>query len=406
MYSSRTSNSRRSNNAETQNESNSPSLLTLPQYLQQQNVNDELSIIISQAASACIQISRELARLPITSHTTIRTTNTHTSASTITKEDVDANTNAIIGGMINVQGEEQKPMDVLANDIFIHALQEHVAAMASEEEEDAILGHAGLTGTNRKQYEIAFDPLDGSSNLDVSVPTGTIFAIAPFTPEKPFSSSGRKIVAAGYTVYSSSVELVISLSFAGAVSNGAGGDGGDGSSGSSHAVAAGFTLDPTRMSSNGSSPTNNGADCFILSRPSMNCPKQGSYYSLNDAREPDWPQGLQKWIHDAKRGQTPSGVVYSSRYICSLCADVHRTLIKGGWAGNPRPHLRLLYEAAPLAHIAEACGGRGSDGVMNLLDIEPQGLHDRTSVFIGSVNDVIELERYGDVQQSAHTYKC
>merc|ERR1712238_478170 len=114
--------------------------------------------------------------------------------------------------------------------------------------------------------------------------------------------------------------------------------------------------------------------------------------------EPDWPDGLRRWIHDAKRGLTPSKTKYSSRYVCSLCADVHRTILKGGWAGNPRPHLRLLYEAAPLAHVVEGCGGRGSDGVKNLLDVTAPplvgggggsrggggGLHHRVPVFLGS----------------------
>ena len=209
----------------------------------------------------------------------------------------------------------------------------------------------------------------------------TIFGIAPYQPDKPFSSSGRSLVAAGYAVYSSSIDFVISLGLSGSQG------------------AAGFTLDPSLVKAG-----HNADECFVLSRPDLTCPKKGYYYSLNDGREPDWPQGLKRWIYDAKRGKTPSGTIYSARYICSLCADIHRTFIKGGWAGNPRPHLRLLYEAAPLAHVAHACGGKGSDGVMNILDIEPDGLHSRTCVFIGSENDIYELEEYGDIQQSAKTY--
>jgi len=129
--------------------------------------------------------------------------------------------------------------------------------------------------------------------------------------------------------------------------------------------AAGFTLiyQDTMLKSSNSSRSNEGAKCFILSRKDIKCPNHGPYYSLNEGREPDWPEGLKTWIHDAKRGKTPCGTIFSARYVCSLCADVHRTLLKGGWAGNPRPHLRLLYEGAPLAHCAEACGGKGSDGV-------------------------------------------
>ena len=313
--------------------------ITLPQYLRDHNVDHELHEIICQTANACLKISQELAKLPITS---------------LLKDDKKKES-----GNINVQGEEQKPMDVVANEIFISSLKDRVAAMASEEEEDIIKSENPLDSS----YEIAFDPLDGSSNLDVSVPTGSIFGIAPHTPTNPFSSSGRSLVSAGYSVYSSSLEFVISLSPS-TVSESQSDD----KSNLEQSAAAGFTLDPRRLSSN--------------------C----------------WPEGLKSWIHDAKRGLTPSGTTYSSRYVCSLCADVHRTFIKGGWAGNPRPHLRLLYEAAPLAHIAEACGGRGSDGIMNLLDIKPVDLHSRTCVFIGSIEDVKELESYGDVQQSPKTY--
>jgi fructose-1,6-bisphosphatase I len=198
--------------------------------------------------------------------------------------------------------------------------------------------------------------------------------ISPFVSiDKAFSTSGRSLVAAGYSVYSSSTELVISLGPSGSLG------------------ACGFTLDVITKE-------------WILTRENLACPQQGGYYSLNEGREPDWPQGLRKWVNDAKRGQTPSGTTYSSRYICSLCADVHRTIIKGGWAGNPRPHLRLLYEAAPLSHVIEACGGRGSDGTQDLLDIVPESLHHRISVFIGSKNDIDELESYGNTRQNAKSY--
>jgi len=342
-------------------------ITTLPQYLEQQNIDQELSEVICQAAISCIEISHHLANLPITSFL-----------------NRDMNVESC---KTNVQGETQKPMDVIANGIFINNLKNSVGALASEEEVDIILGVASSSNTTFS-YEIAFDPLDGSSNLDVSVPTGSIFGIAPYVVDKPFSSPGRKLVAAGYAVYSSSLEFVISLT------NG------------SDSFAAGFTLaNQNLLQSCGINQESNVAARFVLSRPNMQCPRQGSYYSLNEGREPDWPEGLKRWVRDAKRGSLPSGQVYSSRYICSLCADVHRTLLKGGWAGNPRPHLRLLYEAAPLAHIAEACGGKGSDGVRNILDIVPIGLHDRTCVYIGSINDVKELEDYGDVQQSAKTYE-
>ena len=270
------------------------------------------------------------------------------------------------GGAVNVQGETQKSMDVIANDLFTSALKGQVAAMASEEEE------AVIDGASNRKYEVAFDPLDGSSNLETNLPTGSIFGVFLHTPGEPFAGTGRKkLVAAGYALYSASTELVLSL---------AGGT-----------TAMGFTFDPSRRE-------------FVLSRRSIECPERGPYYSLNDAREPDWPMGLQRWVGDAKRGRVPSGTKFSARYVCALVADVHRTLLRGGWAGNPRPHLRLLYEAMPLAHIAEACGGKASDGVVDILDIAPTGLHDRCPVFIGSAEDVAELVCYGDVQQGATAY--
>lgn len=351
------------------------SLINLPTFLQQHQVDRDLSNIICQAAISCIEIYQHLSILPILS-TSMNIKDDNESQSTI-----------------NIQGEVQKPMDIIANEIFIRNLEDTVAALASEEESQVIPGNVKNSPTN--SYEIAFDPLDGSSNLDVSVPTGSIFGIAPhIQSSKPFTTSGRSLIAAGYAVYSSSLEFVISI--------------GKGSG----SIAAGFTYcsDITFLSSQRLTPIfnkdseNNMAGQFILSRPNLRCPPSGKFYSLNDGREPDWPDGLRRWIHDAKRGQTPSGTIYSSRYICSLCADFHRTLIYGGWCGNPRPHLRLLYEAAPLAHIVEACGGKGSDGVMSLLDLEPESLHDRTCVFLGSQNDIVELEGYGNVQQESKTY--
>lgn len=324
----------------------SPQHVTLSAYLNEKALDSNLIDLITACSSACATISERLSTLPIQSCT----------------EYVD------IDRGINVQGEEQKAMDVISNNIFKNCVQEYAAALASEEEDDIIPG-------NGTKYEIAFDPLDGSSNVDVNAATGSIFGISPFiSMDKSFTSSGRSLVAAGYSVYSSSTELVISLGPSGSLG------------------ACGFTLDIHSKE-------------WILTREKLSCPLQGAYYSLNEGREPDWPDGLKKWVHDAKRGQTPSGTTYSSRYICSLCADVHRTIIKGGWAGNPRPHLRLLYEGAPLSHVVEACGGRGSDGTQDLLDIIPKSLHHRTSVFIGSKQDIDELESYGNIRQSAKSYK-
>lgn len=312
---------------------------TLREYLLEKNVDEELASVVLAAGEACCEISNELRTLPLKQ-------NDQTGAPNI-----------------NIQGEEQTTIDIVANDIFLARMKAIVAACASEEEDSVV------PGDSTKRYKIAFDPLDGSSNLDVSMPTGTIFGIAPHVPSRPFSASGRSLVAAGYAIYSSCTELVISI----------------------ENETVGFTL------------TNDGT--FELSRAPILCPPRGPYYSLNEAREPDWPSGLRRWIHDAKRGNTPSKQKYSSRYVCSLCADVHRTLLQGGWAGNPRPHLRLLYEAAPLAFVLQAAGGLGSDGTRNLLDIAPSnGIHDRVCVFLGSKLDVEDLISYGDVQQAPQKY--
>jgi len=329
-----------------------PKLVSLPDFLASLAIDTELIEVLCAVADATREISERLAVLPI-----VGTADT--------------------GGAVNVQGETQAGMDVVSNQIFVSKLASRVAAIASEEETVVI------QGTDGRQYEIAFDPLDGSSNLDSGLPTGSIFGIAPYKQDQPFSGGGRSLIAAGYALYSSSTELVVSIGKKGAAY-----------------TATGFTLDPSLAAKLDAGD----GECFILSRPDLACPHRGPYYSLNDAREPDWPAGLRRWVHDAKRGQVPSGTKFSARYSCALVADVHRALLQGGWAGNPRPHLRLLYEAAPLAHIAEACGGRGSDGVRDLLDIVPTGLHDRVCVFIGSAGDVTELEEYGDVQQAAAKY--
>lgn len=338
---------------------------SLSSHLDHVCADDELRSCLYAVAEAVAEVARELARLPLTVGAAIKNSqepSTETARSTV----------------MTVHGEEQTGMDVVANDIFCKHFLPVAAALASEKEEDILM--MDNKGHSLKRFEVAFDPLDGSSNLDCSIPTGSIFGIAPHHVRSQmddiddsegtlnmFTQSGRHLVAADYSVYSSSTELVISLGH----------------------KTVGFTLDPslykTAATSSASSDSlvTTAADAFLMSRPHIQCPEYGPYYSLNEAREPDWPDGLRRWIHDAKRGRTASSRFYSSRYVCSLCADVHRTLLHGGWTGNPRPHLRLLYEAAPLAFLREAAGGRGSDGIDNLLDVVPTGLHDRVCVFLG-----------------------
>lgn len=125
----------------------------------------------------------------------------------------------------------------------------------------------------------------------------------------------------------------------------------------------------------------------------------GQIYSVNDARYYDWPAGLRRYIDDIRQGKGQYPKKYSARYICSLVADLHRTILYGGIAMNPRSHLRLVYEANPLSYLVEQAQGKGSDGKRRILDIEPTKLHERLPLFLGSPDDILELESYGDVQQ-------
>ena len=260
----------------------------------------------------------------------------------------------------NVHGEVQQKLDVFANTKMIQSL-DHLGllcGMASEEDEAVIPIPDNYP---KGKYVIVFDPLDGSSNIDVNVNIGTIFGI--FKKPEPtgksavaadFFQPGKDLVAAGYLVYGSSTMLVYTT--------------GRG--------VNGFTLDPS-------------VGEFILSHPDIMIPEKGKYYSANEGNLPKWSPVIQNYITDirAKRG-------YSARYIGSLVADFHRNLLRGGvflYPGdtkNPRGKLRLLYEAAPLAFIVEQAGGRAVDGVSDIKNIVPESLHQRVPLIIGSKADV------------------
>eukprot|EP00667_Euglena_gracilis_P004548 EG_transcript_4570 len=282
-----------------------------------------------------------------------------------------ANIVGVLGsqGTVNVQGEEQKQMDVISNDILKDALADTglVGVVASEEEDTPVTLPAATP-----RYAVAFDPLDGSSNIDCSLPTGTIFSIydTGAAPDS-FSFLGPmdRLLISGYALYSSSTSLVITC--------------GKGT----HL----FTLDPEKGQ-------------FVLTKAHITVPTRGPFYSLNDGRSFDWPEGLQRYIADIKQGKGQWGKKYGARYVCSLVADIHRTLLYGGWAGNPRPHLRLLFESAPLSYVLEQAGGAGSDGKGRILGTTLTALHQRSPLFAGSAADVAELESYGDVQQGAQKY--
>jgi fructose-1,6-bisphosphatase I len=258
--------------------------------------------------------------------------------------------------------DAQKKLDVVSNEIFIAKLKETglVRTLASEELDDPV----SLDAQGR--YSVVFDPLDGSRNIEVSIPTGSIFGIYPCTSGSPLDDvlqPGRDLVAAGYILYSSACLLVLTT--------------GSGTHG--------FTLTPKGG--------------FVLSHPDMNCPDRGQIYSLNDARFDDWPAGLQKYIAAIRNGKGISGKQYSSRYVCALVADAHRTLLLGGWAANPREHLRLVFEANPMAFLTEQARGKASDGKQRIMDLKPSKLHHRLPFFLGSKLDIDELESYADVQQ-------
>ena len=262
-------------------------------------------------------------------------------------------------GAINVQGEAQQILDVYADQALIHCLgvRENVAVIASEENEEAIM-FDGRSGEGK--YVVVFDPLDGSSNIDVNVSVGTIFSILSMPKDLPKDADPReavlqpgvKQIAAGYVVYGSSTILVYTTG---------------------HGVH-GFTLDPS-------------VGAYVLSHENIRMPTSGTYYSSNDGYWESFPQPYRDFITDLRSGV--HGQSYALRYIGSLVADFHRTLLKGGiflyppTEKNPDGKLRLLYEANPIAFIAEQAGGIASDGMQRVMDIQPVEIHQRTPFIVG-----------------------
>lgn len=277
-------------------------------------------------------------------------------------------------GDINVQGEEQKKLDLYANWNLIQALQNsrECCGAASEEDQELITWDDDLTRDGN--YIFCMDPLDGSSNIDVNVSIGTIFSIYKrVSPrgEKPtmedFLQEGRKQVAAGYIIYGSSTMLVYTT--------------GRG--------VYGFTLDPSIGE-------------FCLSNYNIITPLDGTLYSVNEGNFEHFPDGVKDYINYCKQIDKPTSRPYSSRYIGSLVADFHRNLLKGGiflypqTASAPKGKLRLIYECNPIAFIAEQAGGRATDGKQPILDIVPQSLHERVPFIVGSKNMVDKLESFLD----------
>jgi fructose-1,6-bisphosphatase I len=301
------------------------------------------------------------------------------------------------GGSINVQGEEQKKLDVITNTVLKNALRfsGKMAVLASEEEDEPV-AMADDAAANYKfdkeilieegqKYVAVFDPLDGSSNVDANIPTGTIFGIY----EEPEGceinidagdgvaasdaclaatlQSGNKLVVSGYCLYSAATSFVFSF-------------GGQ--------TCQGFTLDES-------------VGEFVLTQPNMKIPSRGKpIYSVNEANRWDWEPELRDYVTAIQKGEGETGKQYSARYLGSMVGDIHRTLLYGGIFGypgdtkNPNGKLRLLYEAAPIAFLMEAAGGAAITNADRILEIEPTNVHQRVPCFFGSKDDVKELRSY------------
>ncbi|NOX36153.1 MAG: class 1 fructose-bisphosphatase [Calditrichaeota bacterium] len=277
-------------------------------------------------------------------------------------------------GTTNVFGEEQEKLDVFAHEIMVRSLVHggKLCALASEESDGLIPIPENIP---KGKYVCLFDPLDGSSNIDVNVSIGTIFSIyrrvtsgdGPGTLED-LLQPGYKQVCAGYVIYGSSTMLVYTT--------------GTG--------VHGFTLDPSYGE-------------FVLSHPNIKIPTKGKIYSVNESYFDYWDEGVKNYVRWAKRAVPSDGRPMNSRYIGSLVADFHRNLLKGGiflYPGdNKSPDrkqgkLRLLYEANPMAFIVEQAGGKASDGFRRILDIQPTELNQRTPLIIGSKEDVEIAEEF------------
>ncbi len=288
------------------------------------------------------------------------------------------NKGALIGvmgsaGSENIQGETQKKLDVITNEIFIRSNEwaGHLAGMASEEMEDV---YAIPAQYPRGKYLLVFDPLDGSSNVDVNISVGTIFSILR-CPEgvteptaKDFLQPGTKQVCAGYALYGSSTMLVLT---------------------SGHGVN-GFTLD-------------RDIGEFILTHPELKIPADTKEFAINASNQRFWEEPVQRYVEDCLAGKTgPRGKDFNMRWVASMVAEVHRILMRGGIFMYPKDtkdptkagKLRIMYEANPMSFIVEQAGGASSTGYERILDIRPDDLHQRVPVILGSRHEVEQVIAY------------
>ena len=277
-------------------------------------------------------------------------------------------------GTTNVQGEEVKKLDIFANNQMVGVLRHGVscAGIGSEELDDIVIFDDEIS--NKSKYVCLFDPLDGSTNIDVNVSIGTIFSVFKRVSElgKPateadFLQTGRNQVAAGYIIYGSSTMLVYAT----------------------RRGVNGFTLDQSIGE-------------FTLSHPDIKCPETGKLYSVNHGNYFQYDERVKQYITCCQKKDKTNGGPYTQRYIGSMVSDVHRNLIKGGifmYPGiheKPKGKLRLMYECNPFAFIVEIAGGKATNGEIPILDVVPTHLHQRTPFFVGSKSMMEELETYLD----------
>jgi fructose-1,6-bisphosphatase I len=280
-------------------------------------------------------------------------------------------------GEMNVQGEEVKKLDVFANNQFVGVLRHGIscAGIGSEELDDIVIFDDEVS--NNSKYVCLFDPLDGSSNIDVNVSIGTIFSVYRRVSElgKPataadFLQPGVKQVAAGYIIYGSSTMMVYAT----------------------RRGVNGFTLDQSIGE-------------FTLSHPNIKCPDTGKFYSVNHGNFFQYEEPVKKYITECQKKNKSNGGPYTQRYIGSMVADVHRNLIKGGIfmypaiLDKPKGKLRLLYECNPCAFIVEVAGGKATNGKQRILEVQPHELHQRSPFFAGSKLMMEELESFMKAEQ-------
>ena len=325
--------------------------VTLTQYLveQQRNHNQvsaELRLLIEVVARACKAIGHAVSKGALAN---------------------------VLGsaGTENVQGETQKKLDVISNEVLLEANEwgGHLAAMASEEMEKP---HQIPRAYPRGGFLLLFDPLDGSSNIDVNVSIGTIFSVlrcpegVEEPDEKAFLQPGTSQVAAGFAVYGPSTLLVLT------VGNG----------------VAGFTLDRELGS-------------WVLTQPKIEIPEDTGEFAINVSNMRNWEPPVKRYIDECLAGKNgPRGKDFNMRWVASMVADVYRILSRGGIFMYPRDarhkdgRLRLMYEANPMSFIVEQAGGAATNGHQRILDIRPEALHQRVGVILGSKNEVRRVTEY------------